>query len=96
MIREFDAGVRVMLVKRADGPNLFGVAMAHGRYVVPLPRGYDGLTELRWVSGWIIVSHPTMPPLLADTTTGKTAPMNDQALAAALHDYQAPKIALAR
>lgn len=92
----FDGGVRVMLVKRADGPNAFGVAMKGGRFVVPLPKGYDGYTQIRWVEGWIVVTHPDQPALLADTTTGTLSPLNDHALAAAMRDYRAPKLAIPR
>lgn len=69
----FTDAVRVVLVERKDKPGLFGVAM-RGKRVVPLPVGYDGRTSVRWINGFVFVAHPTLPPLLADTTTGKTSP----------------------
>lgn len=89
----FEQGIRVALVKRKDGPNLFGVAMAGGRHVVPLPSQYDGRTSVFWVQGWIIVTHPDEPSLLADTTLGTTSPMNEHAMAAAMMAFQAPRLA---
>jgi hypothetical protein len=65
----------VALVRMAHDKRFFGVAMRGGRYVVQLPLGYDGLTSVRWINGYIVVVHPQLPPLLADTTTGKTAPL---------------------
>lgn len=83
MLPIFAPGVRVALVKRSDGPNLFGVAMNGGKHVVALPPEYDGMTAVNYLDGWIIVSHPKHPPLLADTTTGKHSRMNPE-LAASL------------
>lgn len=68
-IPEFDK-VAVMLVERTDKPGALGVAMAGGHFVVPLPDGYDGRTSVRWINGFIFVAHPTLPPLLADTSKG--------------------------
>lgn len=90
-ITEFDRGIRVMLVKR-PGLNLFGVAMKGGRFVVPLPDGYDGETSVHWVEGWIIVRREGLPPLLADTTTGTTSLMNEHAMRAAERAYEAPRV----
>lgn len=86
----FERGTRVALVQRKDKPHLFGVAMAGGRYVVDLPEGYDGFTKVFWSCGWIGVFRDGLPPLLADTTTGKHSPMNEEAAACFLHDYVAP------
>ena len=83
-------GARVALVQMARDTSRFGVSMKGGRYIVALPLGYDGRTAVHWVQGWIIVSHPELPALLADCTTGKTSPMNESALAAAQMAYVAP------
>lgn len=83
MLPIFAPGVRVALVQRKDLPGRFGVAMDGGRFVVPLPPEYDGMTAVNYLDGWIIVSHPTHRPLLADTTTGKYSHMNAE-LAASL------------
>jgi hypothetical protein len=45
-------------------------------------------TNVRWINGWIIVAHPNMPPLLADTTTGKTAPLDPAQSAADARDVK--------
>ena len=83
-------GARVALMQMRYDKRRFGVVMKGGRYVVGLPLGYDGETSVHWVEGWIIVRHPVLPPLLADTTTGKTSPMNEHALAAAQRAYTPP------
>lgn len=89
-------GTRVALVKlredkRAEkGLSGFGVAMRGGKYVVPLPEGYDGMTSVFWVEGWIVVRHPDHPPLLADTTKGTTSSMNEFAMAAAMRAFERP------
>lgn len=80
-------GRRVALMRMAADKRFFGVAMHGGRHVVQLPLGYDGLTMVHWVEGWIIVQHPELPPLLADTGTGKHSPMNEHAVAAAKRAY---------
>lgn len=85
-------GARVALVEHRGEPGRFGVAMKGGRYVVKLPEGYDGTTRVFWSMGWIGVFHDNKPPLLADTTTGETSPMTDQAAAAFLHDYTPPSL----
>lgn len=74
----FPAAARVALVRMAQDKRFFGVAMRGGRYVVQLPLGYDGRTNVRWINGYIVVVHPDpqLPPLLADTTTGKTAALD--------------------
>ena len=86
----FESGARVALVQMLRDKTRFGVAMAGGRYVVALPEGYDGRTAVHWVQGWIIVTHPDLPPLLADTSTGRTGPMNEHAMQAAMAAYIPP------
>lgn len=68
----FGEGARVTIVQMISDRRFFGVAMRGGRYVVQLPLGYDGLTSVRWINGFIVVKHPDpkLPALLADTTTG--------------------------
>lgn len=68
-IPEFNK-IAVMLVERVDAPGKLAVAMAGGRYVCPLPPGYDMRTSVRWINGFICVAHPTLPPLFADTNRG--------------------------
>lgn len=87
----FRHGNRVALMEIIGKPGHFGVAMDGGHFVVALPPGYDGRTEVRWIQGWIIVSHPDMPAILADTSTGKVGPMNEHALAAAMAMYAPPR-----
>lgn len=72
----FTGQARVALVQDVRDKRFFGVAMKGGKYVVRLPFGYDGKTSVRWINGFIIVAHPLLPPLLADTTTGKVEPFN--------------------
>lgn len=100
-VHPFETGIRVALVdlvpgeKGQPGAGKFGVAMAGGRFVVPLPPEFDGRTEVFWVDGWIVVRHPDLPmdrALLADTTTGTTSPMNEHAMAAAMRAYSAPTL----
>lgn len=63
---------RVTLVERTDAPGLLGVAVRGGRYVCPLPPGYDGYTHVEKLpNGQVAVLHPKLAPLLADPTTGK-------------------------
>lgn len=90
-IPAFERGVRVALVERQDRPGMLGVAMAGGHYVVPLPEGFDGRTSVFYVDGWIVVRHPDQDPILADTSTGKTSPMNEYAMTAAMRAYEAPR-----
>lgn len=82
----FNAGARVALVHMVAVPGIFGVAMRGGRYVCQLPEGYDGMTSIRWLNGWIIVAHPNLPPLLADTNTGKTTALDQAQLDAFIRD----------
>lgn len=84
----FTAASRVALVRMISDKRFFGVAMRGGRHVVQLPLGYDGLTNLRWVNGFIFVVHPTMPPLLANTTTGKTSPLDKAQLETMIADVK--------
>lgn len=88
----FPHGERVAVVERVDRPGLLGVAMRGGRFVVNLPEGYDELTQVGWVDGWIFVMHPKFPPMLADTTTGKLSPMNPEAAQVALARYELPRL----
>lgn len=85
----FPDGARVALVEKCgSNGQLFGVAMRGGRHVVPLPFGYDGLTSVRWINGFIFVAHPTMPPLMADTTTGKCTPVDPDVLERVKNDVR--------
>lgn len=94
----FESGIRVMLVKLApgergmNGAGDFAVALHGARHVIPLPLGYDGRTSVFWVSGWVIVQHADHPALLADFTTEKLSPMNEQAMAAAMAAFEAPRL----
>lgn len=88
----FPRGERVTVVERKDKPGALGVAMNGGLFVVPLPDGYDMRTRVLWVDGWIGVLHPDMPPMLADTTTGRLEPMNEQALGSFQRAYAAPNL----
>lgn len=88
----FPQGARVAVVERKDKPGALGVAMDGGRFVVPLPEGYDARTRVLWVDGWIGVLHPELPPMLADTTTGELGPMNEQALGSFERAYTAPNL----
>lgn len=76
----FPEGARVALVRQLQDPRYFGVAMKGGRFVCKLPLGYDGQTSVRWINGFIVVAHPKLPPLLADTTVrgGKTEPLSKE------------------
>jgi hypothetical protein len=86
----YSGGARVALVQMRGDPSRFGVAMLGGLYVCALPEGYDGRTAVFWESGWIGVFHPELPPLLADTTTGRVEPMNEQAAIAFRSNYTVP------
>ncbi len=75
-IPEFEKGLRVMLVERVGFPGKLGVAVNGGKFVCPLPDGYDGRSRVNVdTQGWILVAHPKMPPLLADPSTGKVYPI---------------------
>ena len=63
-------GVNAVLVERRDRPGLLGVAVRNGHFVCPLPEGYDGETSVFCESGWVLVTHPILPPLIADPHTG--------------------------
>lgn len=71
MIPEFEKGMQAMLVERTDRPGLLGVAVRGGHFVVPLPAGYNGQTSICVWKGYVLVAHPTLPPLKCDPTTGK-------------------------
>jgi len=71
-IPEFMRGIRVMLVERVGFPGQLGVAVSGGKFVCPLPCGYDGQTRVNIdEAGWVMVMHPRMMPLLADPSTGE-------------------------
>lgn len=84
------AAARVALVRDVTDKRYFGVAMRGGRFVVRLPLGYDGRTNVRWLNGWIFVTHPDplLPPLLADTTTGLTSVIAPQQLETIIADVK--------
>lgn len=84
------AAARVALVRDVADKRYFGVAMRGGRFVVRLPLGYDSRTLVRWVNGWIFVTHPDpdLAPLLADTTTGTTSPLDPQQLEGIIADVK--------
>ena len=69
----------VTLVERKDQPGLLGVARRDGRFVCPLPEGYDGETSVAWhPDGYGLVAHPNLPALRCDFNTGKTALVDAQ------------------
>ncbi len=68
--------IRVTLVERQGFPGKLGVAVRGGKFVCPLPDGYDGHTRVNVdQAGWVLVTHPKLPPLLCDPTTGATNPI---------------------
>lgn len=73
-------GTNAVLVERRDTPGALAVAVRHGRYVCPLPEGYDGLTSVVTESGWVLVTHPTLPPLIADPHHGIVRAMDARLL----------------
>lgn len=76
MIPVFEAGMKAALVERMDSKGALGVAVPGGAFVCPLPPGYDGYTCVSVDDeGWVLVIHPTLPPLLADPTTGEVHPI---------------------
>lgn len=88
----FPHGERVALVERVDKPGAIAVARRGARFVCPLPDGYDQYTQVRWVNGFIIVTHPKFPPMLADVNTGKVTHITPEAAQAALADYELPRL----
>lgn len=62
--------VRAQLVERKDRPGMLGVHLQGGRFVCPLPVGYDGRTSVTFHQGYLLVAHPDFPPLLADPSRG--------------------------
>ncbi len=78
----FAGGIRVMIVERVDAPGKLGAAMSGGRYVCPLPDGYDMRSSITYERGWVIVAHPDLPPLSCDTNTGRVSPLNDELIKA--------------
>lgn len=72
----FERGLRVALVERVGMPGKLGVCTPGG-VVCPLPDGYDGKTSVNVdAKGWVLVTHPVLPPLLADTTKGEVHPID--------------------
>ena len=71
MIPVFEQGVKAALVERVERPGLLGVAVRGGRFVCPLPEGYDGRCSLVVHEGYVLVAHPELPPLRCDPTTGR-------------------------
>lgn len=65
-----DTGMKAALVERKDKPGLLGVAVRGGRFVCPLPEGYDGRCAITVHQGYVLVGHPTLPPLRCDPTKG--------------------------
>ena len=78
----FGDGIRVRLVERVDAPGKLGAAMDGGRFVCPLPDGYDEDTSITYERGWVIVAHPLLPPLSCDMNTGTVTEMNDDLIKA--------------
>lgn len=66
----FQSGTRVALVESIDKPGMLAVAVRGGRYVCPLPEGYDMNTSITMHEGYVLVAHPYLPPLQCDTNTG--------------------------
>lgn len=62
--------MKALLVERKDKPGLLGVHVRGGRFVCPLPEGYDGRCSLVVHQGYVLVAHPMLPPLKCDPTTG--------------------------
>lgn len=87
----FDRGMRVRLVERVDAPGRLGAALDGGRYVCPLPEGYDAASSITFERGWVIVAHPALPPLSCNTNDGTVTVLNDDLIKA-----QAGRILLAR
>lgn len=77
-------GINVILVERRDKPGALGVAVRDGRFVCPLPEAYDGYTSAVLDSGFVLVTHPTLPPLMAFPETGRVEPMDASLLPANL------------
>lgn len=69
--------MKAMLVERTDRPGLLGVAVRGGRFVVPLPEGYNGECSICVWKGYVLVAHPMLPPLKCDPTTGKFELIDD-------------------
>jgi hypothetical protein len=73
MIPEFEGhqALKAMIVERKDAPGLLGVHVRGGRFVCPLPEGYDGRVSLVVHKGYVLVAHPTLPALKCDPNTGQ-------------------------
>lgn len=71
-LEPFAGEMKARLVERKDLPGALGVAVRGGRFVCPLPPGYDDQVSLCCHMGYVLVAHPTMPPLQCDPSTGQT------------------------
>lgn len=71
----FKEGSNCALMQRLDEGKEHMLAAAHryGRYVCPLPDGYDGRVRLAAYDGKIYVAHPTLPPLVCNPQNGTHA-----------------------
>lgn len=72
MIPEFERPnpLKAMIVERKDKPGALGVLVRGGRFVCPLPDGYDGRVSLTVHQGYVLVAHPLLPPLRCNPSTG--------------------------
>jgi hypothetical protein len=77
----FAGDLKARLVERTDLLGALGVAVRGGRFVCPLPPGYDGQVSLCCHKGYVLVAHPTMPPLQCDPTTGEVKQIEDHHIA---------------
>lgn len=77
----FAGDMAARLVERSDLPGALGVAVRGGRFVCPLPPGYDGQVSLCVHKGYILVAHPSMPPLECNPNTGETKQIDDRHIA---------------
>lgn len=90
-LRPFHGAMRVRLVERVDAPGRLGAALDGGRYVCPLPEGYDADTSVVFEKGWVLVAHPRLPTLSCNTNDGTSTVLNTDLIKA-----QAGRILLAR
>lgn len=69
----FSSTMRAALAESKIWPGQLGVFVRGGRYVCPLPAGYDGRSSVVVTdSGYVIVGHPDYAPLVCDPGTGET------------------------
>lgn len=66
----FPEGSSVAMVEQKGDTKKLGVCMRGGRFVCPLPEGYDGDTNIRQHGGLIYVAHPYLPALKCNPSTG--------------------------